>query len=118
MKQTNKLKLHDLEDKILFTLKDLCSSVPFLTLRSWRQEKTSGGYRPDIVLAMNVGDRHWEWLVECRLNGQPRELRGVIPLMKSALAEPGAHIMRGRSCQRAIWHARRKMARRRLCACV
>jgi len=89
MKQAEKLKLRDLEDKILFALKELCSSVPFLTLRSWRQEKTSGGYRPDIVLAMNVGDRHWEWLVECRLNGQPRELRGVIPLMKSALAEPG-----------------------------
>jgi hypothetical protein len=89
MKQTEKLKLRDLEDKILFALKELCSSVPFLTLRSWRQEKTSGGYRPDIVLAMNVGDQHWEWLVECRLNGQPRELRGVIPLMKSALAESG-----------------------------
>lgn len=83
------MKLRDLEDKTLFALKELCSSVPFLTLRSWRQEKTSGGYRPDIVLAMNVGDRHWEWLVECRLNGQPRELRGVIPLIKSVLAEPG-----------------------------
>ncbi len=83
------MKLRDLEDKTLFALKELCSSVPFLSLRSWRQEKTSRGYRPDIVLAMNVGDRHWEWLVECRLNGQPRELRGVIPLMKSALAEPG-----------------------------
>jgi hypothetical protein len=89
MKQAEKLKLRDLEDKTLFALKELCSSVPFLTLRSWRQEKTSGGYRPDIVLAMNVGDRHWEWLVECSLNGQPRELRGAIPLMKSALAEPG-----------------------------
>jgi len=89
MKQAEKLKLRDLEDKTLFALKELCSSVPFLTLRSWRQEKTSGGYRPDIVLAMNVGDRHWEWLVECCLNGQPRELRGVIPLIKSVLAEPG-----------------------------
>jgi len=89
MKQAEKLKLRDLEDKTLFALKELCSSVPFLSLRSWRQEKTSGGYRPDIVLAMNVGDQHWEWLVECRLNGQPRELRGVIPLIKSGLAEPG-----------------------------
>lgn len=89
MKLAKKLKLRDLEDKILFALKDLCSSVPFLTLRSWRQEKISSGYRPDIVLSMNVGDQHWEWLVECRLNGQPRELRGVIPLMKSMLAESG-----------------------------
>ena len=89
MKQAEKLKLRDLEDKTLFALKELCSSVPFLSLRAWRQEKTSSGYRPDIVLAMNVGDRHWEWLVECRLNGQPRELRSVIPLMKSVLAEPG-----------------------------
>lgn len=89
MKDAKKLKLRDLEDKILFVLKELCSSVPFLTLRSWRQERISGGYRPDIVLTMNVGDQHWEWLVECRLNGQPREIRGVIPLMKSALVEPG-----------------------------
>lgn len=85
MEQMKKLKLRDLENAILFALKDLCSSVPFLTLRSWRQEKTSGGYRPDLILGMKVGDRHWEWLVGCRLNGQPREVRSAIPLMKGAL---------------------------------
>jgi len=89
MEQANKLKLRDLENKILFALKELCSSVPFLSLRSWRQEKTSGGYRPDLVLGMNVSDRHWEWIVGCRLNGQPREVRSAISLMKNTLAEPG-----------------------------
>ncbi len=89
MEQAEKLKLRDLENKILFAVKELCSSIPFLSLRSWRQEKTSGGYRPDLILGMKVGDQHWEWIVGCRLNGQPREVRGAIPLMKNALAEPG-----------------------------
>ncbi len=107
MEQAKKLKLRDLEDKILFTLKELCSSVPFLTLRSWRQEKTSGGYRPDLVLSMKVGDRHWEWIVGCRLNGQPREVRSAIPLMKGALkgALKGARAESGTTNRYALFAA-------------
>ena len=91
MKPQEKLKGADLEARILIALNEICSSVPFLKLISSRREVLDRGIRPDLVLDLSAGERRWEWIVECKLSGQPKELRTVLPYLRSVVEKPSDH---------------------------
>lgn len=91
LKPLEKLKEADLEARILIALNEICSSVPFLKLISSRREVAYLGMRPDLVIDLSAGERRWEWIVECKLKAQPKELRNVLPYLQSVIEKPSDH---------------------------
>lgn len=87
MKTSKRLKINDLEASILARLTETCASVPFLKLNDIHRESADSNLQYDLALEVAAGGKAWEWIVECKLNGQPKEVRNVIPRMKSMVAD-------------------------------
>jgi hypothetical protein len=72
-------------------LRDLVERVPFLELQSLRREASVGSSTyPDLVAELKAGRRPCTWVVECKKQAQPREVRtGLLQLERSLSTLPG-----------------------------
>jgi Transcriptional regulator, AbiEi antitoxin, Type IV TA system len=85
MKTTEKLKHEEFEAKIEALLKELCTRVPFLKVKSFKRIAEVFGSKPDWLVEMQAGDHSWVWVVEGRRHGQPREVRNGLLQLRSFL---------------------------------
>lgn len=85
MKQSKKLKRNDFDAKIQSLLKDLCASVPFLKVKSFKPAKEVSGIQPDWLVRVEAAGRPWVWVVQSKWHGQPREVRNGLLQLRTFL---------------------------------
>ena len=93
LKTTERLKIVEVQPRIEARLKDLASSVPFLSIQSMHGEQEAHGVCLDIVVETEFDGSSWRWVVECLGTGQPREVRHALLRLRTMVAgDAGKHV--------------------------
>ena len=87
LKSVQNLNSSAFEEKALAKLQALLQPVPFVTLEAAIHEPIpkANRWRPDLMLTLDTGGEHWQLIVECKFDGQPRNIRNAALQVKEYL---------------------------------